>query len=576
MSSDISSPDEPNEPIKDVVVAGYNGNTRLKRSGVQIHWTKQMAKEWVRCEKDPIYFCEKYMKISSVDHGIIPFKMRTYQKKMLLSMVHNRDTIGVMCRQSGKTTTYVGFCTWFMLFEKEKTIGLLANKHDTALEILGRIQMAYEHLPKWMQHGVVTFNKGKFELENDCRIVAGATSSASIRGYSLSVLIIDEAAHVEHWDEFFTSVYPTISSGKTTKSIYVSTPNGLNHFYNMVDNAKRGKSSAKLFDVTWSQVPGRDETWKQRELENMNFNYDKFQQEYENEFLGSSGTLLSGTKLKELLRDARDPIREIDDLKIYVEPREGRNYYLVADVGRGKGLDYSAFSIFDCTEVPYVQVAAFRSNMLHPYDYTNIIYSTCMNMYKNAKVLVEINDIGQQISDTLALQLEYPHILCSKNMGAAGKVIVGEGGGGVKTDTGIRTTIVVKQVGCSLAKVLIEQDKILLWDRDTIDEFSTFSKKSEDKWNRYEAESGRHDDLVMGFVLFAWLTSQNYFKDETLTDSRTAVLKESKEAIEESFPMDIEIISPVEEWERMKNMVEITPNHNSLANDYYEDLSDYF
>lgn len=554
---------------------GYLGNTKLKNSGVQFDWTPEMAKEWIRCERDPIYFCEKYMKIIDVDEGIVPFTMRSYQKKMLMSMVNERDTLGVMCRQSGKTTTYVGFCTWYILFQEEKTIALLANKGETAREILGRIKMAYENLPLWMQHGVETYNEGKFEIENGCRIVAAATSASGIRGYAVSVLIIDEAAHIDNWGEFFTSVYPTISSGKKTKSIFVSTPNGLNHFWHLYDNARTRKNTFNLFDVTWKEVPGRDEAWRERELATLNWDYDKFSQEYENEFLGSSGTLLSGTKLKELMTLARKPIRTVDKkLRIYEEPTDGHKYYIVADVGRGKGLDYSAFSIFDCTQVPYRQVAAFNSNMVHPFDFANIIYSTAKT-FSNAAVLIEVNDIGQQVADTISMQFEYPNVLCTKNQGAAGKQICGTGTGGQQIDPGIRTTQVVRSIGCSLAKVLIEQDKILFCDIETINEFATFSRKTDDPHSKYEAEQGKHDDLVMTFVLFAWMTDQEYFKSETSTDPRTAILRESKEEIAEDFPIDIEIVSAHSYWENKQTVVAARNPFNPYAG-VVADISDYF
>lgn len=505
--------------MNDVAVKGYLGNQNIKGKGAKISFTPEMIQEFLKCARDPIYFAEKYIKIVHVDHGLIPILMYDYQKEICESITHNRRVVVNTSRQAGKTTTAVAVILHYVLFNDHKTCALLANKGDAAREILDRIKIAYEALPKWMQQGVVEWNKGSVEFENGCKIIAAATSSSAIRGKSISFLYIDETAFVENWDEFFASVFPTISSGKTTKILFTSTPNGLNHFYKTCQGGKEGKNGYIYIEVPWYKVPGRDEAWKKETLEGMDFDYEKFAQEFECEFLGSSGTLIEGSKLKSLV--IQTPITQKAGLSMYHTPEKGRTYACIVDVSRGKGLDYSAFQVIDITKMPYKQVCAFRDNMITPVDYAETVFRTSKT-YNDAYVLVEINDIGEQVSSILHNEFEIETLLYTENAGRSGKRI--SGGFGKNVDMGIRTTKTVKSLGCNVLKMLIEQDQLILNDFHTIQELSRFSRKG----NSYEAESGAHDDLVMGLVLFAWLSDQVFFKD--LTDINTlAMLREKSE-----------------------------------------------
>ncbi len=423
---------------------------------------------------------------------------------------------------SHNTETFRIFLTHYILFNEYKSVGILANKEDTAIEILGKIQYSFQALPTWLQMGVEEFNKSSFVLENGCRIIAGATSSDAVRGYTFHVVILDEAAHIENWEEFYSSVYPTISAGKTTKLIMVSTPNGLNHFYDFWKGSIDGKNDFNRIFVPWYDVPGRNEKWKINTLRGMNGNLEKFAQEYSVEFLGSSGTLIAGWKLKELVGSDKEPLKESNEvnLKIFEHPIKNspqHNYAIIADVSRGKGLDYSAFSVIDITDLPYRQVATFRDNQIAPADYADIIYKTAL-IYNNALVLTEINDIGEQVGYLLMIEYGYEHVLCTENAGKAGKKITF---GSKKSDRGIRTTKVVKGVGCQILKLLIEQNKFIVSDKETINEFTTFSRQKDS----YAAEAGKHDDMIMGLVLFAWLTDQSYFREATDINT-TALLRE--------------------------------------------------
>jgi hypothetical protein len=501
---------------------GYNGNINLKRAGVGVDWTPEMISEWIKCSQDPIYFAENYMKIIHVDRGLVNFEMYDFQKDMIRSMHDNRYTIIATARQIGKSTTTCAFILHYILFNPEKTVALLANKGDTAREILGKVQLAYQHLPKWLQQGVVEWNKGSFVLENQSRVIATATSADSIRGYAINMLFIDEAAFIENWDEFFVSTFPTISSGESTKVVLVSTPNGMNHFYKTWEYALQKKNEYNPIKVMWHEVPGRDEKWKEKTLAAMSFDYDQFAQEHEVEFLGSSGTLIAGWKLKEFVSKPAQTAH--NGLYQYERPMPNRIYCCIADVSHGKGLDYSAFHMIDVTEMPYKQVCVYRNNAISPIEYAEVIFQTC-KAYNHAAVLVESNDIGGQVVDSIHYDYEYDNILYTQNSGRAGKII-SNGFGGVATERGVRTTKTVKSVGCSLLKLLIEQNQLIISDFNTQKEFTTFSKKG----NSWEAEPGNHDDLVMPLVLFAWLSDQAYFKE--LTDINTLSRLREKSEIE--------------------------------------------
>jgi hypothetical protein len=509
------------------LTGGYKGNVLLKKTNQNIEWTEDLVQEYVKCQQDPVYFTENYMKIISINEGLTSFHMYEYQKEMVRSFKENRYSIVTTARQAGKSTTTCAFILWYIIFNPDKTVALLANKGDTAREILGRVQLAYQHLPKWLQQGVVEWNKGSFVLENNSRVLAAATSASAIRGYSINLLFIDEAAFIENWDEFFTSVYPTISSGSESKIILVSTPNGLNHFHATWANAQQGTNGYHPILVHWTAVPGRDEKWKADTLAGMNFDLEKFDQEYNCEFLGSSGTLIAGWKLKELI--ARAPVLQKEGFTQFIQPESNRVYMMVCDVSRGKGLDYSAFQLIDVTSMPYNQVGVYRNNNITPVDYADVIHRIA-KAYNNASVLVEVNDIGEQVSHSLHYDFGYENVLFTENAGRSGKRITA-GFGGTNVDKGIRTTKIVKSVGCSILKLLIEQNQFIVNEINTISELGTFSKKG----TSYEAEPGKHDDLVMCLVLFAWLSDQQYFKDYTNINTLNSLRDKTEDDMEQDM-----------------------------------------
>lgn len=513
--------------FEEIETTGYNGNPLLKKVRRQIPWSKEQVEEYIRCSEDPIYFAEKYIKIVNVDEGFISINLYDYQKEIISAFKDNRRVIVTTSRQAGKTTTAACLILHYILFNSDKLVALLANKGDAAREVLDRIKNSYESLPKWLQQGIVVWNRGSIELENGSKVIAAATSSSAVRGRSVSLLYIDETAFIENWDEFFASVFPTISSGKTTKILFTSTPNGLNHFYKTWQGAIEGTNGYFPIEVSWQRVPGRDERWKQDTLASLDFDLQKFDQEFCCEFQGSSGTLISGATLKML--KAKIPVHDNGELKIYEQTKQDHSYVLISDVSRGKGLDYSAFHVIDITQMPYKQVATFRSNLITPIDYTSTISSVC-RMYNQAAVLVEVNDIGGQVADSLFYDYDCETLLCTESAGRNGKKLT-MGGMSSKADRGIRTTRTVKSLGCSVLKLLVEQTQLEINDHETIHELSTFSSKN----GSYEAEPGCHDDLAMGLVLFAWLSSQKYFKEMTDIETLKNLRELSDDNIEDNL-----------------------------------------
>ena len=509
----------------------YLGNPNLKAKGVPVNFDKEHVKEYIKCSKNPVYFARNYVKIINVDKGLVPFKLYKFQKEMVETFNANRFSICKLPRQSGKSTTVTAYILWLILFKDSQNIAILANKGSLARDLLGKIQFAYEYLPKWLQQGIVVWNKGNIELENSSKVVAAATSSSAIRGGSYNLIFLDEFAFVGNnlAEEFFSSVYPTISSGQTSKVIIVSTPNGMNHFYKMWTDAEEKNSQYIPIEVHWSEVPGRTEKWKKETIANTS--EEQFRQEFECEFLGSAGTLIHPTKLRVLAHVT--PIKKWQDVEIYEEPKQDAIYTMSVDVSRGVGLDYSAFIVVDISQMPYKLVAKYRSKDISPLLYPTIIYNVA-KYYNEAYVLVEINDIGQQVADILHQDLEYENMLATSVKGRAGQQI--SGGFSGSSSMGIRTTKQVKRIGCSNLKDLIEQDKFIVQDYETIVELSTFISRG----GSYESEEGSHDDLVMCCVLFSWLAKQTYFRDITNTDIRQKIYDEKLRMLDdEALPFAI-------------------------------------
>ena len=505
----------------------YLGNPNLKKANTPIQFTEEQVIEFLRCKEDPVYFANKYIKIVSLDEGLTQFHPYDFQEKLINNFHNNRFNICKMPRQTGKSTTVVSYLLHYALFNDSVNIGILANKASTARELLARLATAFENLPKWMQQGILVWNKGNIELENGSKILAASTSASAVRGMSFNILFLDEFAFVPNHvaDSFFASVYPTITSGKNTKVIIVSTPHGMNHFYRMWHDAERNKNEYIPTDVHWSEVPGRDEKWKATTIANTS--EAQFKVEFECEFLGSVNTLINPAKLKNLVYE--NPIKRNAGLDIYEDPQENHEYLLTIDVARGIGNDYSAFIVFDITQFPYKIVAKYRNNEIKPMLFPNIINDVGKG-YNNAWVLIEVNDIGDQVASIMHYDLEYDNILMAAMRGRAGQV-VGTGFSGKKSQLGVRMTAAVKKLGCSNLKTMMEDDKLLTTDYEIISELTTFAQKG----NSFEAEEGCNDDLAMCLVIFSWLVAQDYFKEMTENDVRKRIYEEQRNQIEQDM-----------------------------------------
>lgn len=514
----------------------YRDNPLLKRVGVQVNFTEEQVEEYIKCSKDPIYFA-KYIKIITLDEGVVPFKMYDFQEDMIKTFHNNRFTIMKCPRQVGKTTTTVAFLLWTILFQDSQSVAVLANRGETARGILGKLQLAYENLPMWLQQGVVEWNKGRVELENGSVIIASSTSGSAARSGSFNIVFLDEFAFVPAniATDFITSVYPVITAGTKTKIIIVSTPNGMNLFYKIWTDAVNKNNNYIPFEVHWSMVPGRDEAWKDETIRNTS-EY-QFRQEFETEFLGSSNTLISGQKLQQLV--FKNPLAVHDKVNIYEHPRKGDDeklkdhlYAITVDVSEGRNLDSSAFSVFDISSTPYKQVATYKSSSISPILFPTVIYNVA-RYYNDAYILIEINN-NPQVADIIHQDLEYENLW---------KVFTGNkqpqqlsSGFGRGVQMGVKMSPAVKRVGCSNLKTLIEGDKLEIVDFDTISELTTFVANK----TSFAAEGDANDDMAMTLVLFAWAATQKYFKEIVNHDIRKQIQLENMNQLDdETLPAPI-------------------------------------
>ena len=500
----------------------YHGNPNLKSIGYQHDFTKWEFEEFVKCENDPIYFIENFCKIVTLDNGLQPFVLYECQKRKVEFITTNRKTILMEGRQQGKTVTAAACILHYSIFNADKTIAIMANKTAAAREVLSRYQTMYENLPVWMQQGVKTWNKGDVDLENGSRVFTSATTSSGIRGKSVNWLYIDEAAIIPNnvADDFFASVYPTISAGETTKILLTSTPLGYNHFWKFWNESEKGTNGFKNMFIPYTEIPGRDADWAQEQLDMLG--EVKFNQEVLCDFLGSSNTLINGKSLA--VMSSVDPIYQKDGLDLYEEPKNHKYYVITADTSRGVGGDYSAFVLIDITQMPFRVVGKYRDNKVSPLLYPDFIQKVAKD-YNDAYVLIETNDIGQQVVDILHQELEYENIFsCVQEKS---KQYVSPGFGKQST-LGVRTSKAVKRQGCLALKSLIEEQKFLLFDADCISELST----SVEKAGSFSADEGYHDDLAMCMVLFSWLTTNTFFKDLTNVDIRDNLYNSQMRMIE--------------------------------------------
>ena len=504
----------------------YLGNPLLKKANTKIEFTQEQILEFAKCAEDPVYFT-KYIKIVTLDHGLQPFNMYPFQQEMIESFHESRFNICKLPRQSGKSTTVVSYLLHYAIFNDNVNIAILANKANTARDLLSRLQTGYENLPKWLQQGILSWNKGSLELENGSKIFAASTSASSVRGGTYNIIFLDEFAFVpgQVADNFFSSVYPTITSGKSSKVIIVSTPFGMNHFYRLWSDAQSKKNEYVPLEVHWTDIPGRDEEFKKTTISNTS--EAQWRQEFECQFLGSADTLISGPKLNSLTFN--NPKTSNAGFDLYEEPQKDHTYVITVDVARGIEKDYSAFIVIDVSQYPHKVVGKYRNNQLRPIFFPQIIKEIATS-YNNAYILCEVNDIGDQVAAGLFYDLEYANLLMCAMRGRAGQVL-GQGFSGKKVQLGLKMSKTTKKIGCFNLKTLIEDTKLIFEDFDIVSELTTFIQKG----NSFEAEEGKNDDLVMCLVIYAWLINEDYFKELTDQDIRKRLYDEQKNQVEQDM-----------------------------------------
>lgn len=500
----------------------YLGHLKLRKTGTKIEVSDNEMEEFVKCFNDPIYFLKTYCEIVSLDHGVVKFRPHAYQKKMLRLMHENRFSIILAARQMGKSVCIAGYLLWCAIFAKDQNIAILANKEAQAMDTLERLQMMYEGLPWFLQPGVSLWNSKRIKLGNGSKVFISSTRGSAARGKSITHIALDEFAFVDHAEKFYGSVYPTISSGKKTKMIVSSTPNGMNMFYRMWQDAIDGKSEFKPFKATWDVHPDRDEKWKKTQIANMESTSPgagarQFRQEFDCVFEGSSDTLLSSECLKMLKHVV--PLTQDKNSRIYEQPIKEHIYIVTVDVSEGVEKDSSVISVFDATAIPYRHVAVWQNNTTTPIKLAPVVVQIAKR-YKEAFVVVENNSIGNTTATSIWYDYDYDNCLRTVDnrqnteVRAAGDSIIG-----------VKMTEKVKLRGCSVMKDLIESGLLEVKDRNTIEELQSFTKTG----RSWKAESGKHDDLVMTLVSFAWFTSQAYFADMVNIDTRGAILEKTGE-----------------------------------------------
>ena len=493
----------------------YLGNPNVKRDGVIQAWDEKLVREYALCMKDPAYFASNYCKIISMDQGLVPFELYPYQEKMFEAFNEHRFNIVLACRQSGKSVSACAYLLWFALFHSEKTVAILANKGATAREMLSRVTLMLENIPFFLQPGTKALNKGSLEFSNNSRIIAAATSGSSIRGLSVSLLYLDEFAFVERAAEFYTSTYPVISSGTGTKIIVTSTANGIgNTFHKIWEGAVQGINEFNSFRVDWWDVPGRDEDWKKQTISNTS--QLQFDQEFGNTFFGTGDTLVNADTLLSLRALPYIETLENGDLKVYSKPVKNHEYIMTVDVSKGRGQDYSTFTLIDISDRPFTQVAVYRNNTISPILFPNIIYKYAKS-YNNAYVVIESNDQGSVVCNGLYHDLEYENVHVESAVKA--------------NAIGIEITRKTKRLGCSAIKDILENNKLKIVDEDTILEISTFEARGQS----YEASDGNHDDLMMNLVMFGYFVSTQYFSDMTDINLKEMLFKNKMKQIEDDM-----------------------------------------
>lgn len=508
---------------------GYNGNPNLPLPTEDYTLAESELEEYVKCLNDPLYFIANFVKITQVDEGIITFKPWKFQETVIHALETNRFVIAKLPRQSGKSTVIIcGYFLWYILFHTDVSVALLANKEETAIMLLDRLKESFELLPRFLKQGVEKWDQKLIKLGNKARVRAAACSGSAIRGDTFNIVFLDEFAFVPAniAEEFMASVFPVISSGKTTKLFIVSTPNGFNLFHKIFVQAEQGKNDYKALQYTWRDVfyaknPTATETealkWRSDTIKNMANNEQKFQQEFECDFLGSANSLVAPWKLAQI--DFREPLEHRGKLRVYQKPihlsEDGpaHVYVCTVDVAQGQLLDSSVVQVIDITSSPFVQVGCYQDNSIKPAQLGQVVVQIA-RWYNDAFLFFEIN--GEALATALICQEDFQyeniiHVFMHKKKGqqlSAGFTPTAR--------IGLKSTEATKRIGCTGLKSLLEGDKLVIVDYETKAQLGTFVAQINKRTGLptiYGAELGNHDDCISPLVLLGWLSLQQGFEN---------------------------------------------------------------
>lgn len=458
----------------------FNGNRGLKPAYCQLALTNDHIQEIYKCMNSVEYFFFNYCQVVT-SKGFTFGDVRQYQIDLLNFLAVEPRCCLSMPRQSSKSVTAGIHILHQILFKKEITWGLAANKQGMSKEILTKIKQTYSRLPFWLQQGVISWNANSIELENGSKVLTSATTGDSFRGFTLSGgLLVDECAFISPtmWEEFYDSVFPTVSSVKTSQIILASTPKGLNHWHAIWTDAEEKRSEFRPYKINWYDVPGRDDEWLETQIETFGPMY--VAQNYQCSFLGSSDTLIDAYSLAQLRRI--EPIirdKFIAGMNIFEDVVEKKKYILSVDTAKD-GSDKFALHVIDITKFPFSQVASASLDV--SYLKMPKVLLDIATYYNNAFVIIEnVEGSGQSIADTLYSVYEYEHLYKDKRKEYPG----------FRTSKGTRPKIL------SLLKTFIENKKLIIKDKTTIEQLGTFIKRG----GKYQADSGSKDDSVMALAI---------------------------------------------------------------------------
>lgn len=540
----------------------YRGSKNVPIAGAQYPWTPAMIEELRKCKEDIIYFAENFFYIVNIDRGKEKIKLYDAQKRVLLSLVNNRFAVVLSCRQAGKSTLLTIFALWMVCFNADYRAAIVANKETTAINIFKRIRMAYEQLPNYIKPGVKDYAKTGMTLGNDSSILVSTTTTTSIRGDTLNCVLIDEVGFIETHllEEFWSSVIPAISSGKTSKILLVSTPNGTtNKFYEIYSGAEQGKLGQwKAERIDWWDIPGRDEEWKQTMVEALG-SEEKFLQEFGNVFLDNNQCAIGAVVIERFKKEKLPPIWTSDDKEyvIYEKPSPDRLYVIGVDVGEGIGRAASVAQILDVTDLQEIkQVAVYGSSVVEPYHFANKL-NILGHSWGLPPILIERNNCGAQVIDALYHNNKYEKIVSYNKISELDKY-------NRTRNLGVLSHTNIKFDGIQNMRYWVNHlQTVKVNDPTTISEFETFVRQPNGLYKKKNDD--HYDDRIMALVWALFILEseicQQYFTIDNY-DSQHKPLQ----------------ISDNGYWEKNNDCFvvrELTKENNIVVIDYTDDVPGY-